>query len=202
MDKRRGSGIFLVLVSLVLLGYRAGMVVTGAVIGGEDSWISWINVVALTFLIVGLGLMATKTLTSKFTQTDPAYYSRRAKEVTKIIGNIQGVPHESWISKYEANGILNELRDQGYVIEYGDDLTAFEIGNAKGRHVTIQQPGKGFRKHLLITDNPYDSRLKSLGLVEDHGKMVRVPSSYTPDHARSSGKETLDFLNEIKLFKK
>jgi hypothetical protein len=67
MDKRRGSGIFLVLVSLVLLGYRAGMVVTGAVIGGEDSWISWINVVALTFLIVGLGLILTKAETRKIT---------------------------------------------------------------------------------------------------------------------------------------
>ncbi len=193
MNKKRVVGISLIILSgLISL---SNLKLSGAIIGTQKS--NYLSFMIIGLFFIGAFLITSSTLekkTSHFEKTDSLYYRRRANELT----NVMGENRDSWISFYEANGILNELARKGYDVEHGDDMVAHTL-SGKPQHVSIQEPYKGEKKHLFITKDPRDPRLKYVDIEQINGKNKRTPSSYHPKHARSSGKETMDYLSRTKV---
>jgi len=181
MEKEGMLGaIFMFIGSMIIM---SNVTITGAVIGSGN--VNYVSIVGLLTFVLGGVLVGMSGNSNYLQRTDPKYFIRRANELTR-----NGI--DSWISLYETNGVLNELADKGYEIEHGDSMVSFPL-SGKPPHVTIQEGGKGLRKHLFITNDPQDLRLK----FRDMGRSAY--SGYNPKHARNSGNEKTNYLNQIKI---
>lgn len=123
------------------------------------------------------------------------YFAKRVKEIFDKRYSGQDV----WVSRWELDGIMHYIKNakdnkdnilyKRPVFEHGTEAPAMHpIGSQKLLHMHVEVQDKNndyIKRHLLITDNPTDSRLRFVGI----GDKGRVNSKvYTPKHPTFEGK--------------
>ena len=151
---------------------------------------------SIIFFIVTL-LLAEKGLEDKI---DDNYYKRRVKEIFQKKYNGQDI----WVSRWELDGIMDYIENSAdahgkklfeyHEFEHGKKAPSVHpLGKQKMLHVHVHltdKYGNDIKRHLLITNDPYDSRLSYIGLEEHVGGSIDNPakktksSVYDPMHPR------------------
>lgn len=198
MNKKRWLGLALFVVGIIFI-LDSNVGITGFVVA-ETASVGIGTLIGLAFVIGGIGLLMSREegnleRQTNYSTVNAEYFIKRAKEITRHKGDV-------YISQWEVNGLLNELKDEGYRIEHGTDNPAIHFTSPfapRILHYHIEK-GKKEGKHLYVTKDPNDPRLKYAGIREINGGIKRVPSKvYFPEHPRISGKEKKDFTKNINL---
>lgn len=152
------------------------------------------SIFGFSFIIFGLALYSRRSRHYRVPSID--YYVKRANEITKYKGDI-------WISQWESEGLLNELKDRGYHIEHDQEVPAMHLGSKHSpskRHVHIESDDKGVDKHLFISRDPDDPRIRTIGVKEKGSKLEKILSkTYHPMHPRKSGREKKKFTDKTRV---
>jgi len=109
----------------------------------------------------------------KYANNAPLYYKNRVKEIF----NPKHTKQDVWISRGELEGILNELTENQIYkkklsIEHGFNVpTIHQTGISRvpknTQHMNIvfkDSQGNSIKRHIFITNNPYDIRLKNVAI--------------------------------------
>jgi hypothetical protein len=159
MNKKRLIGLSLVFLGMVLT--LGDVRFTGAVIGG--GFFSWLGMVGLLSFLIGGVMIAISNPYLRENQ----YYTRRTKEIFNPIYDHQDV----WIARGELKGIMDELKNNPRynkpVFEHGNDAPTIHLSGRVGVPKNIEHLDvkiKDMARHLLITEDPYDSRINTIGI--------------------------------------
>ena len=128
------------------------------------------------------------------------YFKNRAEEVLDMKYNKQ----DMWVSRWELDGLMDyvknakdgndKLKFPKASFEYGRDTPSIHLASGtKGvpmriphMHLRMKKKGDNLSRHLFITDDPKDKRLKRAGF--DTGLNKFVKSSYKTSHPVSEEK--------------
>ncbi len=191
---------FLFMGFVILLNSFQGM--TGFVVfDGAD--VSFGTYAGLWFVLGGILLLSTPKARRSLhpALTNKEYFEKRADEITSCRG-------DAWVYIGEADGILDELKRRGYEIEHGKNMIAIHltgINVPRERHAKIQKK-HGLEKHILITSDPYDLRVRQVGIREKDNRIERVYSEYyaPEEHSLETGTnytDTIEVVNTGKVKK-
>ena len=178
MNKKRVTGLFLISLSLFI--FLTNLKITGAVVGSTLT--NFVSILGTLFFVVGIFLFLQSGILAR------NYYSRRVSELFDPKYNHQ----DAWITRSEIEGVIDEIKQnyQKVDIEHGNNTPTIHFIGGKGvpkqrNHLDVKV--KDSSRHLLITEDPYDPRLKLIGVISEYNsqKGKRVESRvYTPDHPR------------------
>jgi hypothetical protein len=193
----RTTGMFLILIGFFFVMNSISNF-TGFAVFEDFGGRNVARILGIVFVIVGIlaamaGREERKEGGLEGIAKEDEYYRRRTKEIFDAKYKDQDV----YVSRWELDGIMdyikNATNNRGDKIypessfEHGTDTPSIHpYGSHKKVHINVHvedRNGGYIRRHLLITDDPYDLRLKTIGL--DLSKGNRVKSKvYYPKHPR------------------
>lgn len=168
--------------------------ISGAVIGISIFPSIFSSFVGIIFLLISFVLFISGTaLEEKVGET--TYFKRRARELFDPKFSGQDV----WVSRWELDGLMDYIKHakdaKGFKLyhhsdfEHGRDAPAIHpYGRHNLLHLNVQIQDKSWhtiKRGLLVTDNPSDPRLTTIGLDLTTGKRVKS-AVYSPHHSRHS----------------
>lgn len=183
--------------------------ISGAVIGIPIFPSTFSSVAGIIFLLISFVLFISgTTLEEKVGET--TYFKRRARELFDPKFSGQDV----WVSRWELDGLMDYIKhaknDKYHKLyphsdfEHGKEAPAVHpYGKHNLLHLNVQVTdtfGHTVKRGLLITDDPYDPRLKHIGIDLAQGKRVRsaVYSPQHPRHSKETYKRRIDITYERK----
>ena len=199
--KLRNVGFVSVVVGFILM-LATTPVITGFVILENFQGSLIIRLVSIILMIGGVVLLTSvrgkQGGLEEEIDSDKDYYRKRVKEIF----NPKYAGQDIYVSRWELNGIMDFVKNgkdyEGNLIysknefEHGTDTVSIHpLGKHDIPHMNVLvKPNdklghsSRYKIHLLITNDPYDSRLKNLGIDKTSGKRDKS-SVYFPDHPRS-----------------
>lgn len=186
--------------------------ITGSFFGTIYPSIAINPILGFMFIIVSLIIfLGKKTLEYEVEVKKDDYFISRAREIFNPRYNGQDV----WVSRWELDGLINQIKNgtngSGHKLyrdvsieHYKDTPGMHPLGTHKMLHINVQVEDRNNRyikRHLLITNDPYDNRLKRIGIIttgktdaesewgpgRDIGKVVNS-RVYDPEHERHTKK--------------
>lgn len=196
---------FFILGILFLLNSKID--ITGAVVGVSSLSSGFSSIFGIVLILVSVVLfVGGESLEERTKLSKSKYYKERVKEIFDLDYDRQDV----WVSRWELDGIMGYIKDAKDVhgnLEYPysefehdkDTPTIHPYGIHKILHIHAKikdKSGNIIRRHLLITNDPYDPRLRTVGVRDSHydlvirrNKGVRKESKvYSPKHPRYNKK--------------
>jgi len=139
---------------------------------------------------------------AKVIETPVDYYTRRVQELFDSRYDHQDV----WVARGEVSSILDELKtNHNYKklsIEHEMNCPSIHLAGGAGvpkflEHMSVKT--KDVSRHLFITDDPFDARLRDIGIgytgSSERGKIkhwARIPSTvYFPEFPRGKDIERI-----------
>ena len=193
---------FFIFFGFILILNSSFISITGNVVGNEGFNIGG-SILGLIFVVAGIALMIGEPARKLETMVEvddenqkEKYYPKRVKEIFDTKYNGQ----DAWVSRWELDGLLYQIKNgltgdgkKIYTkteIEHGKERPAIHLlGQHKHPHLHVSltdKYGRRIKRHLLISEDPYDSRIKNIGI----GNSERIKSKiYSPNHPRSKEKE-------------
>lgn len=124
-----------------------------------------------------------------------SYYKKRVEEIFQPRFNGQDI----FVSRWELDGIIDYIKTakdkEGhnlyplYKFEHGKEVPSIHpYGKYTLLHMNVQVEscyGSKIKRHLLITNDPYDVRINNIGLDLSKGKIINS-KVYSPNHPRYS----------------
>ncbi|MAF36882.1 hypothetical protein CL622_07230 [archaeon] len=202
-NRRIISIVLFILGVVVLIGTQPK--ITGAFIGVSGSLLAIRYILGMFLVLLSIFFSVhTDNLEGKL----KGYYSKRVKEIFDEKYNGQDI----WVSRWELDGIMdyiNNERDHNNQpkyrkpdFEHGKNLPGIHpIGKHRLPHMHISVKNKHnhtVKRHLLITNNPYDSRLgivgyKSVSTQKNiHKNEPEKSKYYRPDHPRTKDRRIVE----------
>jgi hypothetical protein len=170
--------------------------ITGNIIGISNISNGFSFILSIVFILVGvLFFAAGKSLEKKINEVKiNEYYKKRVKEIFNPNYDTQDV----WVSRWELDGIMNYIKNskdgkgdpkyKNSSFEHGTDTPSMHpIGKYQLLHLKacVKTKDNYIRRHLLITDDPSDPRLKNIGIYNNKKIRSKV---YREGHPRDPKK--------------